>query len=61
MYHFTQQPSNTLWPKWAGSLQGDEIPFVFGKPLNPSYQYTRKEVDLSKRTMSFWANFANTG
>ena len=61
MYHFTQQPSNTPWPKWAGSLQGDEIPFVFGKPLNPSYQYTRQEVDLSKRMMSFWANFANTG
>ena len=61
MYHFTQQPSSTPWPKWAGSLQGDEVPFVFGKPLNQSYQYTQQEVNLSKQMMSFWANFANTG
>ena len=61
MYHFMQQPSTTPWPKWTGSMQGDEIPFIFGKPLNLSLSYTQKEVNLSKQMMSFWANFAITG
>ena len=61
MYHFIQQSSISPWPKWTGSMQGDEIPFVFGKPLNLTHGYTQQEVNLSKRMMSFWGNFANTG
>jgi acetylcholinesterase len=42
-------------------MHADEIAFVFGQPLNLSYQYTQKEVALSKQMMSYWANFAKTG
>jgi len=61
MFHFMQQATITPWPKWVGTMHADEIAFVFGQPLNLSYQYTQKEVALSKQMMSYWANFAKTG
>merc|ERR1711936_548229 len=60
MFHFMQQATITPWPKWVGTMHADEIAFVFGQPLNLSYQYTQKEVALSKQMMSYWANFAKT-
>lgn len=42
-------------------MHGDEISYVFGEPLNPEKSYTAQEVDLSKRIMRYWANFAKTG
>lgn len=56
-----QQASITPWPKWVGAMHADEIAFIFGQPLNLSYSYNQKEVDLSKQMMSYWANFAKTG
>ena len=61
MYYFTHRSSQNLWPKWMGTLHGDEISFVFGQPLNPNYAYTEDEVELSRRMMNYWANFARTG
>lgn len=61
MYYFTQRSSVTKWPKWSGALHGDEIHFIFGQPLNKTYQYKDSEVKLSKRMMTYWANFAKTG
>ena len=61
MYHFTQVASNSPWPKWAGAMHADEIAFVFGQPLNLSLGYNKKEIELSKQIMSYWANFAKTG
>jgi len=61
MYYFTQRPSISKWPEWAGAMHADEISFVFGAPLNVSNGYTQEEVTLSKQIMSYWANFAKTG
>ena len=37
------------------------IQFVFGKPLDKSFTYKPEEVELSKKMMKYWANFAKTG
>jgi acetylcholinesterase len=42
-------------------MHGDEINYVFGEPLNPVKNYQPGEVELSKRMMRYWANFAKTG
>ena len=61
MYYFTHRSSQNPWPKWMGTMHGDEISYVFGEPLNPLFQFTPEEKRLSEKMMSFWANFAKTG
>jgi len=61
MYYFSHRASVSPWPTWSGALHGDEVPFVFGIPLNPSKDYKEDEVTLSKEIMAYWANFAKTG
>lgn len=61
MYQYKHRSSLSPWPKWMGTLHGDEINFVFGEPLNMAYNYTALEVELSKRMMRYWANFAKFG
>ena len=61
VYHFSERASNSPWPTWSGVIQGDEIPFVFGAPLDDSKNFDQSEVKLSKRMMAYWANFAKTG
>lgn len=61
MYYFKQRSTVSAWPKWMGVLHGDEINFIFGEPLNPAFNYTEKEVELSRRMMRYWANFAKFG
>lgn len=61
MYYFSQRATNSPWPIWSGALHADEIAFVFGHPLNRSKGYSEAEVRLSKKMMTYWANFAKTG
>jgi len=61
MYYFSQRASVSQWPIWSGALHADEISFVFGLPLNRSKGYDEAEVRLSKKMMTYWANFAKTG
>ena len=61
VYHFSHRASVSPWPIWSGVLHGDEIPFVFGVPLNRSKAYNEDEVKLSKKMMTYWGNFAKTG
>ncbi|XP_076311232.1 acetylcholinesterase-like isoform X1 [Tachypleus tridentatus] len=61
MYYFIHRSSVNPWPRWMGVMHGDEIPFVFGEPLNPALRYTKEEVLLSKKMMRYWANFAKSG
>ncbi|XP_076332894.1 acetylcholinesterase-like [Tachypleus tridentatus] len=61
MYYFTHRSSVNPWPEWMGVMHGDEIPFVFGEPLNPTNGYNEQEKVLAKRIMRYWANFAKTG
>jgi len=61
MYYFSQRASNSPWPLWTGAMHADEIAFVFGFPLNRSRGYDEAEIRLSKKMMTYWANFAKTG
>lgn len=60
-YLFDHRSSTLLWPSWMGVPHGYEIEFVFGLPLEPRNNYTREEVELSRRIMRYWGNFARTG
>lgn len=60
-YYYTHRSSQNKWPEWMGVLHGDEIAYIFGKPLNNSVPYTQEEQELSRRMMTYWANFAKTG
>lgn len=61
MYYFTHRSTQNPWPKWMGTMHGDEISFIFGEPLNPKYGYNQQEIELSRKMMKFWANFAKNG
>ena len=61
VYYFSERASNNPWPTWSGVLHGDEIPFIFGEPLNRSKNFDQSEVQLSERMMAYWSNFAKTG
>ncbi|RWS02856.1 Acetylcholinesterase-like protein, partial [Dinothrombium tinctorium] len=60
-YYFTHRSSVSPWPQWMGVLHADEINFIFGEPLDPRFGYNAAEIELSKRMMRYWANFAKTG
>uniref|UniRef100_UPI0037E7E002 acetylcholinesterase-like n=1 Tax=Semicossyphus pulcher TaxID=241346 RepID=UPI0037E7E002 len=61
LYSFDHRSSVNPWPAWMGAMHGDEIEFVFGMPLNVSLGYTKNEVNMTKKFMKHWANFARTG
>ena len=62
MYNFRHRSNANKWPKWAGTLHGDEILFLFGHPINPSESgFTEEEEDLTRRMMTYWGNFVKTG
>ncbi|KAM6987714.1 acetylcholinesterase-like [Tautogolabrus adspersus] len=61
LYSFDHRSSANPWPSWMGVMHGDEIEFVFGMPLNVSLGYTKNEVNMTKKFMKHWANFARTG
>ncbi|XP_029965176.1 acetylcholinesterase-like [Salarias fasciatus] len=61
LYLFDHRSSVNPWPAWMGVMHGDEIEFVFGLPLNASLGYTKNEVNMTRRFMKHWANFARTG
>lgn len=61
MYFFTHRSTLSPWPGWAGTLHADEINFVYGEPLNPEKGYQSQEIELSKKMMRYWANFARSG
>ncbi|XP_059188207.1 acetylcholinesterase-like [Centropristis striata] len=61
LYLFDHRSSVNPWPQWMGVMHGYEIEFVFGMPLNASLGYTKNEVNMTKKFMKHWANFARTG
>merc|ERR1719266_2884831 len=61
LYYFEHRASNNPWPSWTGVLHGDEIDYIFGTPLNDTYNFNDKEKQLSREMMTYWANFARTG
>ncbi|XP_075994473.1 cholinesterase-like [Genypterus blacodes] len=61
LYMFDHRSSTNPWPEWMGVMHGYEIEFVFGMPLNAALGYTKNEVNMTKKFMKHWANFAKTG
>ncbi|XP_066565473.1 cholinesterase isoform X2 [Amia ocellicauda] len=61
LYFFDHLSSRMPWPEWMGVMHGYEIEFVLGLPLNKSLGYTKAEEALSRKIMSYWANFAKKG
>ncbi|CAN9511484.1 unnamed protein product [Ophioblennius macclurei] len=61
LYLFDHRSSVNPWPAWMGVMHGYEIEFVFGMPLSESLGYTKSEVNMTKKFMKHWANFARTG
>ncbi|KAL1433784.1 hypothetical protein MTO96_012313 [Rhipicephalus appendiculatus] len=60
-YVFARRSSRNPWPRWTGVIHGEEVPFVFGEPLNDTLCYSEEDKVLSRRIMRYWANFAKTG
>jgi len=60
-YYFAQRSSTSLWGDWMGVMHGDEIDYVFGRPLDPARGFTDAEQRLSKNIMGYYRQFAATG
>ncbi|XP_078698876.1 cholinesterase 2-like [Branchiostoma floridae x Branchiostoma belcheri] len=61
MYRFAHRSSANPFLPWVGVFHGEELPFVFGLPLEPLFGFTEAEKNLTLRMMRHWANFARTG
>lgn len=50
----------------VGAMHGDEQPYLWGAPLEPTLSffpsnYTLQDVEISQAIMSYWTNFARSG
>ncbi|XP_051580599.1 acetylcholinesterase-like [Myxocyprinus asiaticus] len=61
LYLFHHRSGFNPWPQWMGVMHGDEIPFVFGIPLNKTFGFSEEEKTMSQRIMEHWSNFARVG
>ncbi|XP_047451175.1 acetylcholinesterase-like [Mugil cephalus] len=61
LYLFNHRSSINRWPEWMGVMHGYEIEFIFGMPLNTNLGYTKNEVNMTKKLMKHWTNFARAG
>ncbi|XP_015791225.1 cholinesterase [Tetranychus urticae] len=64
-YYQSQRPASGPFPifsqsSWLPATHGDDIPMVFGHPLN-SDKYSADDVILSYVMMDIWAKFAREG
>ncbi|XP_052810175.1 bile salt-activated lipase-like [Mya arenaria] len=62
MFHFLPSPTNrfSITPTWLpGADHGEELAFVFGLQSDPGIK--QWELDLSRKMMKYWSNFAKTG
>ncbi|XP_077991319.1 cholinesterase-like [Glandiceps talaboti] len=61
-YALDKRSSASPWPKWMGTVHGDEIAYVFGHPLNSVFSgFSDEDVVLSEMLMKHWTNFAKYG
>lgn len=60
-FHFNHQSSQDPWPEYTGSKHGDEIEFIFGRPLENPNKYEVEELSLASDMMTYWLNFVKTG
>nr|CDS26104.1 acetylcholinesterase [Hymenolepis microstoma] len=65
-YEFVHRTESLPWPKWMKTMHGQEIEYIFGALFSPLfmskfYGFTKPEMDLADRMMTYWTNFARTG
>lgn len=60
VYEFNHRTSASPWPSWMGVMHGFEIDHVFGAPIRDG-NYTKQEMELSRKMIDYWTNFAKTG
>ncbi|XP_054771189.1 neuroligin-4, X-linked-like isoform X1 [Lytechinus pictus] len=66
-YMFPHRPKKSVYPRWAGAVHLEELPYVFGAPVsNVSVgifpeSFSSAEAALSLATMNYWSNFAKSG
>ncbi|XP_070577225.1 acetylcholinesterase-like [Ptychodera flava] len=60
-YVFRHRSAANPWPKWAGTVHGDEVEFIFGLPTYNEENVSEEDREMSRKMMRLWANFARTG
>ena len=56
-----RNPMNT-WPKWSGVKHGDELDYLFGRPiLSNNESFTDEHVEVSIFMIEAWSNFVKFG
>jgi len=60
LYQFTENRPRKGTPSWMGAVHGDEIEYIFGRPLDPRFEadYSWYQTRIATRMMSFVANMA---
>jgi hypothetical protein len=58
VYEFGQRSKASPWGEWMGSAHGDEYVFVFGHPVRYPDRYSFEDIELSRRIISIWSQFA---
>ncbi|XP_023243542.1 cholinesterase 1-like [Centruroides sculpturatus] len=63
VYHYTFNHSRTKngHRKWTGVPHFEEVPFIFGVPLQKTKLYTPEENEFSRNLIKLWTSFAKTG
>lgn len=61
VYQFAHVSSGSAWAPWMGATHGDEYTFVFGHPLRYPERYSLEDVELSRKMVRVWSDFAKTG
>ncbi|UYV83710.1 Ces3, partial [Cordylochernes scorpioides] len=64
LYVFTHPTEQGDYPERLGCVNGEDLPYVFGAPLQklsifPS-NFSKAEISLSETVMSYWTNFVKT-
>lgn len=68
-YVFSHRTKFGDYPGTSGSVPGEELPYVFGAPLDGwdeirshfPKKYNTQEILFAEAVMTFWTNFAKTG
>ncbi|XP_013794815.1 carboxylesterase 5A-like [Limulus polyphemus] len=60
MYEFNHRPSFSIHPDFIQAAHGDDVLFTFGL-VHQLSQVPSEEVNLTKRVIAAFSNFANTG
>lgn len=61
VYQFSHWSEASTWPEWVGTPHAEELGYVFGVPLGNPGKYMPEDIELSKRMIKTWVDFARDG